>query len=486
MTPTHIDYIPMSPLATAVRNSMYPTEHGGGFKKVIAVVAMVAIPFVAPAISASIGLSASIGATMGSAVVGGVMGGVASAATGGDWKKGLLGGAISGGIAGYMSTPSTTNTAAGAGGLSESGALAPVDEFAAIDAQFAGHPGYAGTPTSAEAGMLTPSQGAGMGLSPEGTLDYNSALEGQTQGFTGGPTGTTNATADALGATSYTPEATYTTDGGVEIVDKGRAAGDYVYTDTAGNAVSGTGSQVKAQWRADAAAGNGTGGGAGNGTGGGAGNKPPVDPNASFGDRFKAGLKTAYSPENLGKASLQMAGNALTNALVQSDYSAEQQQLIDQRKAEVARLEAQGAEVDAIKLAEAKKLLRLAMQVDPTYLARQKANAAKNQAARSTNEAVRRAGASGRRAGLSESIRRRGALQGGKYSASAFDSGFQGGLEKKIALQKGGVGMLPTSTALGGYYTNLGSQYDTAEEARDKEREGYNQLFGFATTQPGA
>jgi hypothetical protein len=217
--------------------------------------------------------------------------------------------------------------------------------------------------------------------------------------------------------------------------------------------------------------------------------KPPVNqgaPKGTFGERFQAGLKNAYSPENLGKASLQMAGNMLTDALVQSDYSAEQQQLIDQRKAEVARLEAQGAEVDAIKLAEARKMLQQAMQVDPTYLARQKANAAKNQASRATNEAVRRAGASGRRAGLSESIRRRGVLAGGKHSASAFDAGYQGGLEKKIALQKGGVGMLPTSTALGGYYTNLGTQYNNAEEARDKEREGYNQLFGFATTQPGA
>jgi hypothetical protein len=181
-----------------------------------------------------------------------------------------------------------------------------------------------------------------------------------------------------------------------------------------------------------------------------------------------------------------MGGNMLTNALVQSEYSEQQQELIDQRKAEVAKLEAQGAEVDTIKLAEARKLLQQAMQVDPTYLARQKANAAKSQDARRTNEAVRRAGSSGRRAGLTDSIRRRGALAGGKHAASAFDSGYQGGLEEKIALQKGGVGMLPTSAGLSGYYANLGSQYDSAEEARDKEREGYNQLFGFATTQPGA
>ena len=415
MTP-NIDYIPMSPLATAVRNTMQPTEHGGGAKKIIAVAAMVAIPFVAPAISASIGLSASIGATMGSAVAGGIMGGVASAATGGDWRKGMLGGAISGGIAGYMSTPTATPT----DGMTGPGFDAPVSDpllaptsaapTASVDPMIG--------PTMADGtyGGLSAAQEAQVGLS---SLDYNDALLAD-QTFVGGGT-TQSATGDALGATAPPPKA-----------------------------------------------------------------PPPKAPKGTFGERFQAGLETAYSPENLGRASLQMGGNMLTNALVQSEYSEQQQELIDQRKAVVARLEAQGAEVDTIKLAEARKLLQQAMQVDPTYLARQKANAAKSQDARRTNEAVRRAGSSGRRAGLTDSIRRRGALAGGKHAASAFDSGYQGGLEEKIALQKGGVGMLPTSAGLSGYYANLGSQYDSAEEARDKEREGYNQLFGFATTQPGA
>ena len=419
----------MSPLATAVRNTMQPTEHGGGAKKVVAVVAMVAIPFVAPAISASIGLSASIGATMGSAVVGAGLGAVSSAATGGDWRKGALGGAISGGIAGYMSTPTATPT----DGMTGPGFDAPVSDpllaptsaapTASVDPMIG--------PTMADGtyGGLSAAQEAQVGLS---SLDYNDALLAD-QTFVGGGT-TQSATGDALGATAQQPAQ--------QPAPPPKAP------------------PPKAP--------------------------PPKAPKGTFGERFQAGLETAYSPENLGRASLQMGGNMLTNALVQSEYSEQQQELIDQRKAEVAKLEAQGAEVDTIKLAEARKLLQQAMQVDPTYLARQKANAAKSQDARRTNEAVRRAGSSGRRAGLTDSIRRRGALAGGKHAASAFDSGYQGGLEEKIALQKGGVGMLPTSAGLSGYYANLGSQYDSAEEARDKEREGYNQLFGFATTQPGA
>ena len=431
----------MSPLASAVRQSMYPTEFkGGGLKKVVAVAAMVFIPMAAPAISGAIATSGFLGASAtgvfstwaGSAIVGAGLGAVAAKATGQDWKRGALMGGIGGGIAGYSSGMGSPfgSTATPTGGMTGPGFDAPVSDpllaptsaapTASVDPMIG--------PTMADGtyGGLSAAQEAQVGLS---SLDYNDALLAD-QTFVGGGT-TQSATGDALGATAPPPKA-----------PPPKAP------------------PPKAP--------------------------PPKAPKGTFGERFQAGLETAYSPENLGKASLQMGGNMLTNALVQSEYSEQQQELIDQRKAVVARLEAQGAEVDTIKLAEARKLLQQAMQVDPTYLARQKANAAKSQDARRTNEAVRRAGSSGRRAGLTDSIRRRGALAGGKHAASAFDSGYQGGLEEKIALQKGGVGMLPTSAGLSGYYANLGSQYDSAEEARDKEREGYNQLFGFATTQPGA
>lgn len=443
----------MSPLAIAVRNTMQPTEFkGGGLKKVVAVVAMVAIPFVAPALSTSIGLSASIGATAGSAVVGAGLGAVTSAVTGGDWKKGALMGGIAGGIAGYNQP-----TFVEANNLSGPGITTP-----ASDPMLAPQPQTAIGPTMADGtyGGLSAAQEAQVGMD---SLAYDDYLYDQTlsqqQTFATGPT----------------TESAYATDLGAS--DPGNMY-DQTYADSSSPATSSTATAYDTPVRTGY--GNNTAGAtqqtAGVSTGG-------ATPKTGW-EGFKEGIAEAYSPQNLGKQSMQMAGNALVNAVTgeAGQYTPEQQELIDSRKAEVARLEAQGAEVDKIKLAEARKLLQQALQVDPTYLARQKANAAKNQASRATNEAVRRAGATGNRAGLSASIKRRGELAGGKHAASAYDVGYQGGLKEKLALQESGVSMLPDSSSkLSGYYTGLGAQYTSGQEARDKEREAYNKLFGNAT-----
>ncbi len=107
------------------------THHGGGVKKVIAVVAAVAIPIAAPAIASSIAasslVSASVaaamtttaGAVVSSAIVGAGLGAITAKVTGGDVKAGAITGLIGGGIGGYTSAtkpgmfgnPTTTNVA---------------------------------------------------------------------------------------------------------------------------------------------------------------------------------------------------------------------------------------------------------------------------------------------------------------------------------------------------------------------------------------
>ena len=89
------------------------THHGGGVKKVIAVVAAVAIPIAAPAIASSIAasslVSASVaaamtttaGAVVSSAIVGAGLGAITAKVTGGDVKAGAISGLIGGGIGGY-------------------------------------------------------------------------------------------------------------------------------------------------------------------------------------------------------------------------------------------------------------------------------------------------------------------------------------------------------------------------------------------------
>ena len=425
-----IDYVPMSPMATAVRNAMYPSENkGGGLKALVSIVVMVAIPVLAPALVSAVGVSASLAANV---AAGAFIGGATSAVQGDDWKRG----ALMGGIAGGISYNAPTTSATGAGSISNAqGAEMGMSPLETADYNLATAAQSTAPAVGTESFAINDAQGAEMGLDSLETADYNTQM-----GFTDGGT-TTSAAADSLGSTQT---ANTGTTGGTGTTPSGTAAG----LNTTGAPAATT--------------------------------PPAVTPPATttFAQDFKAGMGKAFSAENLGKAALQTGGNALINASIQSDYSEEQQQLIDQRQAEVTRLEAQGAEVDAIKLAEARSMLQQAMQVDPTYLARQKANAAKNQAANATNEAIRTAGSSGRRSGYTDSIRRRGNIEGAKNSASAFDSGFQGGLKQKTDLQKAGVGLLPSSAGLSGYYTNLGSQYDSAEKARDEERAGYQKLFG--------
>ena len=92
------------------------THHGGGVKKVIAVVAAVAIPIAAPAIASAIAGSAFVsagvaaamtttaGAVVSSAIVGAGLGAITAKVTGGDVKAGAISGLIGGGIGGYSAS----------------------------------------------------------------------------------------------------------------------------------------------------------------------------------------------------------------------------------------------------------------------------------------------------------------------------------------------------------------------------------------------
>ena len=81
------------------------TQHGGGFKKLVAVAAVIAILIAAPTIAASIGLSGVIGSVMVSGLVGAGLGAVAGQITGQGATKGALMGALSGGAAGKGFNP---------------------------------------------------------------------------------------------------------------------------------------------------------------------------------------------------------------------------------------------------------------------------------------------------------------------------------------------------------------------------------------------
>jgi len=160
------------------------TAHGGGIKKIIGIVAAVAVPFAAPAVASAIGLSAAIGAATtatigavaGSAIVGAGLGAITAAVTGQSVARGALFGGISGGIGGYgaranITTPSGTPTV-GPGAQNAAGLAGKTSSYFPT---MADSPGVfaqtANVPTTA--GALTDAQ-LNAGLSGQ-TSSYNPA-----------------------------------------------------------------------------------------------------------------------------------------------------------------------------------------------------------------------------------------------------------------------------------------------------------------------
>ena len=120
-----IDYVSTTALTPI---NPYTQHGGGGFKKLVSVAAVIAIPIAAPivasAVAGSMGLGALAGGGLiaGSALAGGLMGAAVGSYTGQGMKQGALMGALSGGLSGYMAgrppaggVDATTGTVADAG-----------------------------------------------------------------------------------------------------------------------------------------------------------------------------------------------------------------------------------------------------------------------------------------------------------------------------------------------------------------------------------
>ena len=169
--------VSVNPTAEAIIHPIDPTEHGGGVKKVLAVVATVAMPFVAAPIASAIGLSgaisaaagtvlsagaaATVGGAVGGAIVGAGLGAITASVTGQSVKAGALSGAIGGGLGGWMGAGSpapaaqagsAATTAPTVGGATASGGTNVYLASQAAPAAQAGAAGSAGLGSSIAAG----------------------------------------------------------------------------------------------------------------------------------------------------------------------------------------------------------------------------------------------------------------------------------------------------------------------------------------------
>lgn len=436
--------ITINPMVVALRPTngtivrrIQPTEHGGGVKKVIAVVAAVAIPIAAPAIASSFVASAGIsalttfaattaGAAVTSAVVGAGLGAISAKVTGGNVKAGAIMGGIGGALAGYGVAQ---KTGAGLGNVADTGIQATVNN------NFGTSFGQTGTETA--------------GLNTGG-------VENASLNTTGGE------------GTLETFSSTRPQDGVIQAS----------VTDTA------TG-QTAAQTLSNTAATTGTA-------------MSQLPPDATFAAKSGAYLKDAGSalvskvtdPAALASLTMQAGGQLLGAALAPDpEMPPEQRELLEMRKAELAELKERDETAFNAQMEAAQSFLRQAEQYDPTYMAFQAANKEAIDQQRKLREQYRKSALGGGR-DISEAEKRRMSLDSARNVSSRYDQGFQKGLTAQNRVTQAGLSAIPNSSNFASYtdaLKNLQSDTQQAEDAAIRESQGagknISDLFaGFNTT----
>jgi hypothetical protein len=439
--------ITINPMVVALRPTngtivrrIQPTEHGGGVKKVLAVVVAVAIPIAAPAIASSLvasaGISAitsfaatTVGAAVTSAVVGAGLGAISAKVMGGDVKSGAIMGAIGGGIGGYGVAQ---QTGAGLGNVNQTGIQATANNT--FGTTF-GQP-TAGTET---AGLNTTGADAGATL-----------------------------TSDASGSTladATTGEATLQNASlpGQSVADAGaRLSNTAATTETAKTAMS------------------------------------QLGPDATFAAKSGAYLKDAGSalvskvtdPAALASLTMQAGGQLLGAAMAPDpEMPPEQRELLEMRKAELAELKERDENAFNAQMEAAQGFLRQAEQYDPTYMAFQAANKEAIDQQRKLREQYRKS-ALGSGRDISEAEKRRMSLDSARNVSSRYDQGFQQGLTAQNKVTQAGLSAIPNSSNFATYTNalqNLQTDTQKAEDAAIQKAQGagknISDLFaGFNTT----
>ncbi len=437
--------ITINPMVVALRPTngtivrrIQPTEHGGGVKKVLAVVVAVAIPIAAPAIASSLVASAGIsavtafaattaGAAVTSAVVGAGLGAISAKVMGGDVKSGAIMGAIGGGIGGYGVAQST---GAGLGNVADTGIQATANNT--LGTSF----GQTGTETA--------------GLN---TTDAGATLTSDASGST---------LADATTGEATLQNASLTNPGaGADAAAK--LSNTAATTETAKTAMS------------------------------------QLGPDATFAAKSGAYLKDAGSalvskvtdPAALASLTMQAGGQLLGAALAPDpEMPPEQRELLEMRKAELAELKERDENAFNAQMDAAKSFLQQAEQYDPTYMAFQAANKEAIDQQRKLREQYRKASLRSGGRDISEAEKRRMSLDSARNVSSRYDEGFQKGLTAQNKVTQAGLSAIPNSSNFAAYTNALQSlSQDTqkAEDAAIKQSQGagknISDLFaGFNTT----
>lgn len=432
-----------------------------GVKTVLGIAAAIAVPFVAPAIASTIGLSAAIGSTAGSALVGAGLGAVSSAVTGGDVGRGALMGAIGGGIGGYNYTPAATAAAAPQVGTTGMSALdagmaqypstgvfggtvstgAPV--LSALDAGMAQYPstGTFGGPVTTGVTPMAPT------LSP---LDAGMAQYPSTGTF-GGPV-----------ATGVTPvEATFA----APTPTAGLTLSEYAAPSVMAPPTTMPVAQPTQAVRPTVA--------------------PNINPATGQPYTFTEALSRVpgeiaakfTDPKTLADLTLRAGGVLAGSALAGDGLSDEEKQLLNAQVEELRRLQQENQALFNQRLSQAQNLVGESKYFDPEYFGLQRARRAQIAGAR-----AKRAGLRGLTGGAREAEARRFDLATGRDVGTAFDTGYQTGVQGRLQTMQAGLSMMPQSYPSSmGDYSNIRQAYESAARRRDETAGRIGDLFGSIT-----
>jgi hypothetical protein len=452
-----IDYV-----STTALTPIEPyTEHGGGgFKKLVAVAAMVAIPIAAPAIAGSIGLSTAIGSVMASGLVGAGLGAAVGSYTGQGMKAGALMGALSGGLAGY-SNPGTS-----AGGV-ENQAFS----------------GESFRPDAYQNSVYADAYGPGAIDPVSGNYVTDASVnQQQASTFVGGGDTTANSLnntrVDGLGASQNTVTTNATANQG-GIIQANYPGGSLPQPPNANTFTAATAPGVStplprpsyetmldagyspAQLKNYA----------------GSPNTPMFGDNV-FGNTMSEIGNRFTDPTKLADVSIQ-AGINLIGAEIMGvgKMSDEEKELLAMQKQQMEDLKAKDEKAYNFAMAQAKKFLKLGDDFDPQQIARQAYGKAASRAGLAKRDALRKINPSN--SALRAAEERRFDLGTAANTGSAYDRGMIQGLNQQANYLNKASAAYPSS---GGSYssalTGLQQTYANLAQKKSNAQKGVNQMFG--------
>lgn len=436
-----IDYVSSTAL-TPINLEPYTEHGGGGFKKLVAVAAVIAIPIAAPAIASSIGLSAAVGSVMGSALVGAGLGAVTGAVTGQDIGRSALMGGLSGGAAGYFNPGATDGVA---------------------------NQAFSGTEFRPDAYNAATSNVGATGMDVTYGMDrVPSNVEVQPQTLTDG-----GANAGSIGDRLSNTGANTRVDGMGANIPNNPGVGNEVVMNT-GAGVNNT--AVNAGAGVNTTAVN-------------AGNVPPSGSyEAAYGQTQFTGntladtgnvLKARFTdPRALADVSIQ-AGLQLIGAEIMGvgDMSDEEKEVLRLQKEQMEELKQRDREAYDFAMKRANELYALGQRFDPEQMARQYYGRASQKAGIAKRDALRNINPSN--TALRAAEERRFNLGAAANTGSAYDRGMIAGLNQQANYLNKASSSFPNQ---GGNYsaalTGLNQTYANLAQKKSAAQQGLNQMFG--------